>query len=200
LRLLPPSFRHEYALVLSRLGRHEEVLSIYVRQLQDLALAEEYCGRIFQLSLQEGSVAMSPSSPDPVVGGSSAGLVTGVARVPFLRVQGDFQNPYICLFKTLLSKPVDEANSTNTSTKENNSATVSGLRIETSTSTSKSSTTSASSKDMSLCLHLAEVYFDRFDYNIFLDLLPYDLPFHLISRYLSILFEFIDNKKKTLQV
>jgi len=169
-----------------------------VRQLQDLTLAEEYCGRIFQLSLQEGSVAMSPSSPDPVVGGSSAGLVTGVARVPFLRVQGDFQNPYICLFKTLLSKPVDEASSINTSTKDNSSATGSGLRIE--TSTSKSSSTSATSKDMSLCLHLAEVYFDRFDYNIFLDLLPYDLPFHLISRYLSILFEFIDNKKKTLQV
>lgn len=191
MRLLPPTFRHEYALVLSRLGRHEEVLRIYVRQLQDLALAEEYCGRIFQLSLQEvtaGSVTMPPGSPDPA-DGRSAGL-TGVARVPFLRVQGDYQNPYICLFKTLLSKPVDVEST----------AGAGSLTVDTSGSPSTNPASSAQSKDVALCMHLAEVYFDRFDYNIFLDMLPYDLPFHLVSRYLSILFEFIDNKKKTLQV
>lgn len=176
--------------MLSRLGRHEEVLRIYVRQLQDLTLAEEYCGRIFQLSLQESVTAMSPESPDPVTGSTAS--LTGVARVPFLRVQGDYQNPYICLFKILLSKPIDDTN-TNTNTSND------GLQVDTS-STTIQSVGSATNKDMVLCIHLAEVYFDRFDYNIFLDLLPYDLPFHFVSRYLSILFEFIDNKKKTLQV
>lgn len=186
LRLLPPTFQHEYALVLSRLGRHEEVLRIYVRQLQDLALAEEYCDRIFQLSLQDSSSTGSSSLPavsDPVDGSARS-----PSRVPFLYVQGDFHNPYICLFKTLLSKPINTTDATS-----DDSGTASAVDATVVAS-------SAQSKDIALCLHLAEVYFDRFDYNIFLDMLPHDLPFHLVSRYLQILFEFIDNKKKTLQV
>lgn len=47
LKFLPPQFLHEYALILSRLGKHEEVLSIYIHQLNDFALAEAYCTRIY---------------------------------------------------------------------------------------------------------------------------------------------------------
>jgi hypothetical protein len=62
LKILPPQFLHEYALLLFRLGRHEverymplrnslsafcaqEVLRIYVHHLSDHKLAESYCER-----------------------------------------------------------------------------------------------------------------------------------------------------------
>lgn len=48
LKFLPQQFLHEYALLLSRLHRHEEVLQIYIEQLADLALAEAYCQRIYE--------------------------------------------------------------------------------------------------------------------------------------------------------
>jgi len=48
LSVMPSHFLHEHALLLSRLGRHEEVLSIYVHQLNDTRLAEEYCARIWE--------------------------------------------------------------------------------------------------------------------------------------------------------
>lgn len=49
-------------------------------------------------------------------------------------------------------------------------------------------------------IHLAEKYFDRFDSIAFLDLLPFNTPLSLISKYLAILIEFTENKKKNLQI
>lgn len=43
---LPRPFLHERALLLSRLGRHEEVLRLYVEKLGDPALAEGYCEEV----------------------------------------------------------------------------------------------------------------------------------------------------------
>jgi len=43
LQSLPPSFLQEKALVLGRLGRHEDALRILYRDLRDLDLALEYC-------------------------------------------------------------------------------------------------------------------------------------------------------------
>lgn len=47
LKFLPPQFLHEYALLLSRLDKHEEVLKIYIHQLNDINLAQSYCDRIY---------------------------------------------------------------------------------------------------------------------------------------------------------
>ena len=47
LKFLPPQFLHEYALLLSRLDKHEEVLKIYIHQLNDVRLAQSYCDRIY---------------------------------------------------------------------------------------------------------------------------------------------------------
>lgn len=44
---------HEYALVLSRLGKHDEVLKIYLSRLFDLQLAENYCDRMYRYSCLE---------------------------------------------------------------------------------------------------------------------------------------------------
>ncbi|CAN0537980.1 unnamed protein product, partial [Ectocarpus sp. 8 AP-2014] len=46
--VIPSHFLEEHALLLSRLGRHEEVLHIYVRQLKNREMAEAYCGRIWE--------------------------------------------------------------------------------------------------------------------------------------------------------
>ena len=49
LQLLPADgFVRERALVLSRLGRHEDVLRIYVQALGAPKLAEQYCDRIWR--------------------------------------------------------------------------------------------------------------------------------------------------------
>jgi hypothetical protein len=48
LAIVPSNFLHEHALLLSRLHRHQEVLQIYVCQLKDQSLAEEYCDRIWR--------------------------------------------------------------------------------------------------------------------------------------------------------
>ncbi|XP_048578453.1 vam6/Vps39-like protein [Nematostella vectensis] len=41
------SFYHERALLLGRVGRHDEALAIYIHVLQDSKLAEEYCQRTY---------------------------------------------------------------------------------------------------------------------------------------------------------
>lgn len=46
LKFLPPACLHETASVLSRLGEHQSVLSMYVHRLKDMRLAEWYCDRI----------------------------------------------------------------------------------------------------------------------------------------------------------
>ncbi|XP_027043416.1 vam6/Vps39-like protein [Pocillopora damicornis] len=50
----PESFYHERALLLGRVGRHEEALAIYIHILHDPKLAEEYCHRNYNEG-REGS-------------------------------------------------------------------------------------------------------------------------------------------------
>jgi hypothetical protein len=47
-KFLPQQYLHENALVLSRLGRHRDVLTIYLHQLESLSLAESYCDRMYK--------------------------------------------------------------------------------------------------------------------------------------------------------
>ena len=53
---LPRPFLRERALLLSRLGRHEAVLRLYVERLGDAALAEAYCEEVRKEGM-EGGVA-----------------------------------------------------------------------------------------------------------------------------------------------
>ncbi|CAM9544144.1 unnamed protein product [Discosporangium mesarthrocarpum] len=54
LAVVPSHFLEEHALLLSRLGRHEEVLDIYVRQLKNFEVAEAYCARIWERATRQG--------------------------------------------------------------------------------------------------------------------------------------------------
>lgn len=56
MKFLPRAYLQENALVLSRLGRHREVLKIYLHSLRNQELAEAYCSRIY--GLMTGDMAM----------------------------------------------------------------------------------------------------------------------------------------------
>jgi len=127
LKMLPPHFLHEYALVLARLGRHADVLNVYVEQLGDVELAEQYCARA------------APSS-------SSSSSSSGV---------------YLMLAETVLQRGaggVDEA------------------------------------------IQIAERNFDKLEPLAFLDLLPSTVPLAGLARYLDIVFEHTNTRKRNLQV
>lgn len=47
LKFLPAAYQYEHALVLSRLGRHKDVIKIYLHSIQDKSLAELYCETLF---------------------------------------------------------------------------------------------------------------------------------------------------------
>ena len=131
LKFLPQQFLHEYALLLSRLQRHNEVLRIYTEQVGDLELAEAYCKRTYDTAPQV----------------------------------------FIILIETMLS------------------------------STSATTTSSSSSSPaVTAVIELAERNFDKIDPTTFLDLLPSTVPLAQLVRYLSIVIEHSNTKKRNLQV
>ena len=66
LKNLPDQYLHERALVLSRLGEYEKVISIYIHQLNDLQLAESYCDRIYNSILELKSKSSLNSNENKV--------------------------------------------------------------------------------------------------------------------------------------
>lgn len=76
LKFLPRQYLHENALVLSKLGRHREVLKIYLRQLKNPDLGEAYCERIYAYQLTVDANKTKTNSRTNVVNTlSSAGEI-----------------------------------------------------------------------------------------------------------------------------
>lgn len=71
---LPRPFLQERALLLSRLGRHEEVLRLYVERLKEPALAEGYCEEVCVCAGAWGWVELEM---DGWMGGWKYGWVSG---------------------------------------------------------------------------------------------------------------------------
>jgi Vam6/Vps39-like protein vacuolar protein sorting-associated protein 39 len=72
-KALPRELLHEYALVVSKMGRHEEALSIYCHQLANVELAEWYCHRIYDQGIKDIYMSLirtilNPSSDSMLVG------------------------------------------------------------------------------------------------------------------------------------
>ncbi|CAM9318128.1 unnamed protein product, partial [Laminaria digitata] len=113
LSVIPSHFLEEHALLLSRLGRHEEVLHIYVKQLKNRAMAETYCGRIWDRC----------ESSSKTKGGAKAGAAAGEWK-PTLDLVCSTPHPdrevYLCLLRVYL-RSGDEAR--NSSAKSTGSAT-----------------------------------------------------------------------------
>eukprot|EP00903_Cladosiphon_okamuranus_P017098 g15754.t1 len=80
LSVIPSHFLEEHALLLSSLGRHEEVLHIYVTQLKNRELAEAYCGRIWERceSATKGKITSKASAAAP---SADAEVYLGLLRI-----------------------------------------------------------------------------------------------------------------------
>jgi hypothetical protein len=76
LKLLPRAYLHENALVLSRLGRHRDVLIIYWKSLKNVNLAEGYCNQIYQVMIahsMNNTNNITGGGPDPVTMNNNKG-------------------------------------------------------------------------------------------------------------------------------
>lgn len=177
LKVLPRSYLHENALVLSRLGRHREVLKIYLQQLRNQELAETYCGRIYSIMTGEAG----GDGVDAAKGGnkssrlqssklsfSSSVPVPTQQSIPLnLHAPGEI---YLLLFEVILD--------------ENDEAEV----------------TSPHTEKFDLVVALAEKYYDRFDVNAFLELMPRNTPISVLLKYFQIVYEFQSSRRRNLQV
>ncbi len=79
LKFLPPPYLHETALVLSRLGKHRDVLTVYMHQLHSLELAESYCDRIYRSVNEAKTRSVSTSGGGPLSAGTLMGGKTSFA-------------------------------------------------------------------------------------------------------------------------
>lgn len=86
-KLLPPSFIHERALIKAKAGQYEDALRIYVFQLRDYALASDYCDYLYENG--ESSQAAKRSSRS--------------GSMYFVMKDLSFKGIYICLFKMILA-------------------------------------------------------------------------------------------------
>jgi hypothetical protein len=63
MKYLPQGLLHEYALLLSRLGSHDEVLTIYIHQLGESDAAEAYCDRMHAQSTKRDQLNSNVFNP-----------------------------------------------------------------------------------------------------------------------------------------
>ena len=91
-KFLPPDFLHEQALLLSRSGKHEHVLSVYINRLQNIELATSYCDRIYSQSQ-----LLNNSSKTVTTGGGNTDSNDDDAE------DSTKMNVYLCLFRVILA-------------------------------------------------------------------------------------------------
>lgn len=100
LQFIPSDFEHEKALLLSRLGRHEEVFQIYIHKLNDIPLAEKYCDRIYNYDSSGGDIKQKWSSSNSLENFKN-NCNNGFE---------DAKDIYLLLIKVILNTPIDEKN------------------------------------------------------------------------------------------
>jgi hypothetical protein len=97
LEFIPSDFEHENALLLSRLGRHEEVFQIYIHKLNDIPLAESYCDRIYNNDNENNKQKWTSSN-------SLENFKNNCNSIE------DAKDVYLLLIKVILNTPIDEEN------------------------------------------------------------------------------------------
>lgn len=70
------------AILLGRMGKHEDALRIYIYRLKDYSAAERYCSKVYSTSPDPKGIFLlllrlylRPSTPDPVLLGPALGLI-----------------------------------------------------------------------------------------------------------------------------
>ncbi len=188
LKFLPQQYLHENALVLSRLGKHRDVLTIYVHQLQNLSLAESYCDRMYRAAheakarTQQGSLSAGsppPSSSKMSFASTSSSFSVSVG-MQFLEA-GEI---YLVMFKVVLE------------TVGQHSAASGGGSIH----EAMAATEAQLARSLDTVIRLAHKYFDRFDPNSLLELLPPSTPVATVLHYLKTVMEYSNTRKRNLKV
>lgn len=185
LQMLPPLYLHEKAMVLARLSRHMEVLCIYIQQLGNLALAEEYCDRVF--TIMTGRSSGGDEGSDMDMRGNSGHEDLGLFE------SGEI---YLILFQVILDSVGNEDH---------------GLDVPPSLWSDNATAPSSSSHNLTLdqlfdqamavVVRLSEKYFDRVDPNSMLELIfPPETPLMGLVRYFQLVMEFGHVKKRNLQI
>jgi Vam6/Vps39-like protein vacuolar protein sorting-associated protein 39 len=171
LAIVPSHFLHEHALLLSRLGRHEEALEIYLRQLKDAALAEQYCDRVWRASKSTSSSSI----------GSAAG--TGAAAAD--------ADVYLSLVRVYLAgstaKSSTNSSSNSSSTSSNTAATTAADGV-------------SQQDGLGAAVALLEHWFDRVDPLRALEILPSDAPISRLSSFLCRAVRHHDSQLRQAQV
>jgi hypothetical protein len=96
LAALPPAAQQEKALVLSRLGDHAAVLRVYVHDLNDPVLAEQYCDRIYRAACSRD--ASGRDANDAPAGGAAEGFEAAERQAA-----GNAADVYLDLVRVLLA-------------------------------------------------------------------------------------------------
>jgi hypothetical protein len=96
LAALPPAAQQEKALVLSRLGDHAAVLRVYVHDLNDPVLAEQYCDRIYRAACSRD--ASGREANDAPAGGAAEGFEAAERQAA-----GNAADVYLDLVRVLLA-------------------------------------------------------------------------------------------------
>lgn len=173
LKFLPRPYLHENALVLSRLGRHREVLRIYLHQLNQQDLAEAYCGCIYALMNGSNAGAAAAAARQPLMSRSSFSSNNSQQQATATPLPTNLNSPgeiYLLFFQLILDEEEDQP------------AALQG------------------DARFTLVMNLAEKYYDRFDVNAFLELLPRNTPVAILLKYFQIVYEFQSSRKRNLQV
>jgi hypothetical protein len=102
---------HEKALVLSRLGKHQDVLRLYVSEIQDVGMAEAYCARIYTAAVNRVAQAEAVAYKQGAVEegdklGEAGGDLLGIAAALALGSCGDDEEESV--IDTLLSSNPEE--------------------------------------------------------------------------------------------
>lgn len=223
LTAIPQHLPYERALVLSKQGKYEEVLRMFMVTLKDFGVASSYCdslyGRRDAAGIYSGEEMINrhnhfktdrPQDDDNADGSSKKGKEVDTFFVSDLAFEG-YDDVYHSLLKIILDPQADFAmtgggsnngdgnNSNNPPPPPpnggNNTSTGS-----TSNDASKEGISEAHEKQVKFALRIAETYFMRIDPGTLFDLLPGSIPKKWVQPYIDKVMEYKSAQKRNLEV
>lgn len=218
--VIPSSFTHEHALLLSRLGRHDQVLDIYVHELQDLLLCEAYCDRIYAAACDlpvgksqpysstdsQMQAQGAPQLPSRGGGGFSPTMQPSIyvtsdklfynSKTVVTAANVDAADVYLTFIKTLIAALPGGAGAMKSPRGASNND-ESDSDNDKMNRKSKNRNTFISK---SYIIAMAEKYHRRLDAQAFLACLPPNMTVKSLHRYLMMVYEHENAKQRNLQV
>ena len=207
-KILPPQFLHESALLLSRQGRHRDVLHIYVDKLRDLRIAEAYCERIYHHAKVEQIRQKNDQNNNNCNNSNNNNNSNHNNHNNHKSKNNDFSGDfgvYLLLLEEMLSS-IPSNKTVNTKTV--NSKTVNETYNSPKSSPGKNNENESGHRndfesnyfDFQDVMLLAERSHDRINVQSFLALIPKSTPMYLIEKYLRTVIEYGNHKKRNLMV